>query len=307
MKKNYYQILKVKEDASISEIKNAYQKLKEKYDSELHSDKKNSKKWDQIQEAYRVLSHKESRKEYDRNRNESKFESSIDGKEIVENGVLEKNHKSSKADDEDSEKAYFLPRCLAYLLDLFLITSIASLIFNFFPQSENMMKLNEQLLDLQQAYIDKTVTQEEYLAQSFDLSYDLAYQNVFYVILEVGLSIGYFVVFQYKNNGQTFGKKLMKIRVISNKKEPLSMNQYLFRSLILQALALNIIAVIGVLTLPKSFYGPFYYGLQVLQSGIVISTIIMVLYRKDGRGIHDIIAGTKVVMDDSKERVLCES
>lgn len=297
MKKSYYEILGVKDDATLSQIKERYQKLREKYDPKKNPERKETKKWRDIKEAYKVLSNKESRQQYDETR-------------VVEETtlVVPEENKKVEPQQEVEVKAYFLPRLLAYVIDIFLVTMVASLVFSLFPSSENVVELNEQLTELQKKYINQEVTNEEYIAQSFDLSYDLAYQNVIYVIIDVALIVGYFVIFQYKRGGRTIGKQLMKIKIVSNdSNKSLTMNQYLYRALILQAVALNIISVVGVLLIPKGVYGSFSFSLQFLQIIINITTIIMVLYRKDGRGLHDIIAGTKVVVDGSKEKVLCEN
>lgn len=215
---------------------------------------------------------------------------------------------ASKKQDDVQVKAYFIPRFIAYLIDIILIVFPASFLFSFLPQSENVMKLQEQSVQLQESYVKNEITSEEYVAQTLDLSYDMAYQNVAYVIIEVSFIVCYFVIYQCKNNGQTLGKKLMKVRVVSiDSNHELSMNQYLYRVLILQSVALNLLSLIGVLIFSKSIYGAFSTGLGLLQYTVWVITFIMVLYRKDGRGVHDMIAGTRVVMDGSKERVLCEN
>ena len=302
MKKNYYELLGVPEDATLKEIKAKYQDLQLKYDPKKNPERKSDARWKKIQEAYRVLSKKETRDTYDVSLKESR--------EVVDIApVLEKEEvneeKKKEVHPEPEVKAYFLPRVLAYLLDVFLISMLASIIFSFFPQANNVVKLNEEYETASEQFLQKELTSEQYLAQVMDLMYDMAYQNVIYVILEVALAVGYFVVFQFKNGGRTLGKQLMKIKVVSANGEELTMNHYLFRAAILQAILFDIILVIAVLLLPKTIYGSFELGIQVLQIIISITTIFLVLFRKDGRGIHDFIAGTKVVMDGSKEKELC--
>ena len=67
MAKNYYDILGVKRDASEREIKQAYRRLARKYHPDVNSgDKSAEAKFKQINEAYEVLSDKETRKKYDK-------------------------------------------------------------------------------------------------------------------------------------------------------------------------------------------------------------------------------------------------
>jgi curved DNA-binding protein len=60
--KNYYEVLGVKEDASIDEIKKAFKKLARKHHPDAGGDEARFK---DISEAYEVLSDKEKREEYD--------------------------------------------------------------------------------------------------------------------------------------------------------------------------------------------------------------------------------------------------
>lgn len=292
MKENYYQLLGIARSSTTADIRAKYKKLKEQYNST--SSNKNTKKLEEIELAFKTLSNKDLREKYD-----------LSLENVVEVDT------SLKATGEESipfKKAYFLPRVLAFFLDMMIVATAASLLFSIFPQATNLVKLNNQQKEIQNNYLSQKINSEEYLAQSFDLSYDIAYANVIYVIISVALSLGYFVVFQYKKDGQTIGKSLMKIRVVSNNSsQKLTMNHYLVRALIIQSIFLDLLALISVLLMPKSIYGVLSFGLSFMQMIIMIVTIIMVLYRKDGRGIHDMIARTRVVMDGEKEKVLCQS
>jgi curved DNA-binding protein CbpA len=61
-KKNYYDVLGVKRDASQDEIKKAFHKLAQKHHPDMGGD---AEKFKEISEAYSTLSDPEKRKEYD--------------------------------------------------------------------------------------------------------------------------------------------------------------------------------------------------------------------------------------------------
>jgi len=74
-KRDYYETLGVKKDASEDEIKKAYRSLARKYHPDVNPDDKNAEaKFKEISEAYAVLSDKEKRAEYDRLGKEFTFE-----------------------------------------------------------------------------------------------------------------------------------------------------------------------------------------------------------------------------------------
>ena len=74
MAKNYYEILGVSKTATEDEIKKAYRKLAVKYHPDKNpGDKESEKKFQEISEAYNVLSDKEKRSEYDNYGTDSGF------------------------------------------------------------------------------------------------------------------------------------------------------------------------------------------------------------------------------------------
>lgn len=205
-------------------------------------------------------------------------------------------------------KAYFLPRAIAFIIDAVLVLFISSLCFRLFPQYTNYIKLNQQLEESYQNYLNHENTVQEYIAQVNDLSYDIAYQKVPYMIIYIGLTIFYYVIFQEKMQGQTIGKRLLRVRVVSAEKESvITTNQYLIRAMINQTLFLNLVDLGMVLFMSKHVYGYINIFLVITQFIIMITCLIMVLYRKDARGLHDIAANTKVVMDGAKELIECKN
>jgi len=65
--KDYYKLLDIKKNATEKEIKQAYRKLARKYHPDVNlGDKSSEAKFKEINEAYEVLSDKESRKKYDK-------------------------------------------------------------------------------------------------------------------------------------------------------------------------------------------------------------------------------------------------
>ena len=70
MEKNYYKILEIPENADTEMIKKAYRKLAKKYHPDTNSGSKEAEiKFQDVNEAYSVLSDDEKRKEYDEKKN----------------------------------------------------------------------------------------------------------------------------------------------------------------------------------------------------------------------------------------------
>ena len=211
----------------------------------------------------------------------------------------EQNHSDTKIIEQTSStKPYFFPRLIAYIIDIFLISLVCSGILFFVPRNENYQKYVKEYKQIQTDFISEKITYDEYFNKSIDVVYDIDYSNVLPMILEIGLIILYFVVFQFYNKGQTFGKRLMKLRVVSVKDKELTLNQMAYRSLIINSIFINLLILGSLLFLGREYYYYASVSLQFLAGVIILTTLVMVLFRKDGRGLHDVIAGTKVIQEN---------
>lgn len=199
-------------------------------------------------------------------------------------------------DNTDNQKPYFFPRLIAYFIDIIIVTLVCSGLFLFLPKNENYDKYMVEYESINNNYLEQKITIEEYYNQIKGVVYDIDYSNVLQQIVEILLVIVYFIVFQFYNNGQTFGKKLMKIKVVSTKGS-LTLNQVALRALIINTIFIDIMIVGCLLFLNKDFYFYFNFALQGLSTIILVITLIMILFRKDGRGLHDVISNTKVIQE----------
>lgn len=197
-------------------------------------------------------------------------------------------------------------RITAYLVDIMIITFISSLITFVIPTSENYTKLTKQFSNLTEEYANQKITKEEYLTKGSEINYSLSKETVAESIVTLVITISYFVVFTYFMNGETIGKKIMKIKITSNNHKKLTMNNYLVRSLIINSILLQFISILTILFLDKKTYLSVYNIISNAFSIIFVVSFMMILFRKDGRGLHDILANTKVISTEKKEQDVTE-
>lgn len=195
-------------------------------------------------------------------------------------------------------KATFIQRFLAYVIDMILIILIVNIIGNAFNQKQ-LKELDKELNDklntvesVEQFYDDSS---EELLNELADIQYRIDKASAPITAVNIIISIGYFIIFQYMNNGQTLGKKLFKIKVQSEKKEKLSLMQITVRSLLINVIAFNFINVLAVVFLSKDLYLAVNSIVTFGQWIIFIASVLLILYNKDKNGVHDMLAKTKVI------------
>lgn len=198
-------------------------------------------------------------------------------------------------------KANSYKRVLAYLVDVMIISFVSLLLTYFIPTSENYNKLNKEFENLTIDYRNQEVTMEEYLEKGTDINYQLNKEAVPQTIVSTVLSIIYFVVLAYFMNGETLGKKLMKIKITSNNDKKLTMNNYLIRALVIDSVLMNIITIITILLFSKDIYLTSYNIISYVFSFVYIVSLAMILFSKSGRGLQDILANTKVISAETIE------
>ena len=197
----------------------------------------------------------------------------------------------------DTKNAVFLQRLVAYLIDGFIITMIISMIASLFVNSDAIQKINNELVDLINKLQTNDVSYLTYIKEVSVLELELAKQSGITTIVTLFVEILYFVVFQIYNSGQTIGKKIMKIKVISNNGE-LTMNQMIVRSLLINSVLLNMISLVAVSFINDPMQYLYVFGsFDSIQYLFVIVTTLMVMFRKDHASLHDMITNTRVIKD----------
>ena len=191
--------------------------------------------------------------------------------------------------------ASFFDRIGVYVLDVLLIFAISSVISVFIPNKGS--DINKELTTLMEKYTDGEIESDAFVSEYGDLMYEYQKENYLSIVVSLGLNFVYFVVFAYFNKGQTIAKKLMNIRVVDNNtgNRP-KFWQMLVRNMFIYSLLSNFVILILLFTTKNNFvyYYMFMGGIDLV---VVLITIMFVLYRKDKRGLHDMMGCTKVVKE----------
>ena len=211
----------------------------------------------------------------------------VDDKDIKKNKKVEKK-KSSK------EKAYFSQRLLAFIIDFCIITIVSSIITTPFINQEKTNKLSDESMTIIDNYVNGDIDINTYFDEFTTVSFKLAQNSGIQSLIVIVFNILYFVVYQVYSKGQTIGKKIMKIRVVSDDGD-LLMNQMIFRSLISNFIFIDIVSFIFMLISKNSVYFYSVAILEIIQFIVAFVSIVMILNRKDGRAIHDKLVHTSVV------------
>ena len=192
-------------------------------------------------------------------------------------------------------KANFIQRALAYLLDIFIISFIFSIItIGFKPNTDIEKKYNE----VYDNYIKGEITAEQYLEEYTDVLYDMQKANALPNAINTVLIIAYFIVFQYLNKGQTIGKKLLKIKIVNEDKKDISLKQMLIRGIMIYSILSSLINIILFFNVSRKVYMTSYLTIGAIESLILFLSAIFILYRNDKKALHDIVSKSIVIKEN---------
>ncbi len=197
------------------------------------------------------------------------------------------------------KKATFFQRLVAYLIDMILLNLILVIVTTGIDTTK-MDDINNQMMDVSSSYIEGEMSPTEYLEKTNDLTYDLNKASILVNGISLALVVAYFTVFQYLNKGQTIGKKLLKIKVSQKDKDNPSVGAMVIRTFIIDGIISSFLSVVLIFVLNKSTYSTVYTVYSLVFELIVIISAFMILYRKDKKGVHDMIAKTEVICEGGK-------
>lgn len=189
----------------------------------------------------------------------------------------------------------FKKRFFAYVLDILILSFILSFVGLIFPISANVTNLNNELTGISDNFVNGGIDINTYINQFSNISYNIDKELFLSNLIGIVICICYFVVIPLYNNGQSIGKKLSNIKIVSKDDNEVSSNSLILRYLFIDGIGVSILSMCMIFVFKDLYYMIGVSILGFLQFLVVISSVFMVLYRRDKRSLPDLIAGTKVI------------
>ena len=191
-------------------------------------------------------------------------------------------------------KVSFKKRLFAYLIDFVLLTTIVTIINCVLPTTTKQVEINKELDSLQQDLLDGEIDNKQYFDGYKKLLPELDKSNMAINVCNLVFILGYFIIILVVNNGQTLGKKILKIKI-----EKIDGNLTIRDMVIRNFITTSLLQLMISSTLVYIVNNDIYYNLSIfvslLQILLVIITSFMIIYRKDEKGVQDLITGTQVI------------
>lgn len=189
-------------------------------------------------------------------------------------------------------------RLVAYVIDIILVAFVVGLICNSNLMQKQMDKYNDANTRLEEktaSILNDEDNEKENEEELKSIIYDINYFGLTYNVVNILITIGYFAIFQYFNKGKTIGKKILKIKVVSSYDTELPLANFLLRTIILYNIIFTVINIVSIEFLKINGFYKVYVISSSLSSVVTIILLFMILFKKDEKGLHDVICSSKVI------------
>lgn len=192
------------------------------------------------------------------------------------------------------KKANFYKRLVAYTIDMFIVGLVISIIsYNF--DTTRLEKLSDKSIKLMNSFTNGDISSDKYFFEYADILYKVNKANVNSNLLGLVIYVGYFVLFQFFNGGATIGKKLLKIKVVSQGGGEVSLWQMIVRTSIINGIVPLALSLILVFTTKGLVFLTLSSVVGLFENIFVIICVFMLLYKSDCLALHDIMSRSVVI------------
>lgn len=205
-----------------------------------------------------------------------------------------------------------IKRIIAYILDMIAVTLLAG-VLSMTPLNPNYDKSLELNLEYQESVTDALSILENYdeeneksageydaafkryLSNTKAYTYKMNRLTIYENVTTFIIMIIYFVLVPYLTGGSTLGKKILGLRLENKGGKKIMPFDLLIRAVILYGIPFSLFLSIASFVLKERLFFGLYTFIEVISYILSIVVIVTTFAKKDNRGIHDILAKTKVV------------
>lgn len=192
------------------------------------------------------------------------------------------------------KKANFYKRLVAYTIDMFIVGLVISIIsYNF--DTTRLEKLSDKSIKLMNSFTNGDISSDKYFSEYADILYKMNKANVNSNLLGLVIYVGYFVLFQFFNGGATIGKKLLKIKVVSQGGGEVSFWQMIVRTSIINGIVPLALSLILIFTTNGLVFLTLSSIVGLFENIFVIICVFMLLYKSNCLALHDIMSKSVVI------------
>lgn len=190
-------------------------------------------------------------------------------------------------------------RILAYLFDIALMFLFMQIIYILIPVQKEAFILTNDLNTMYDKVLTGLLPINDFVINYIKIMKPLDKMYSIYFLINIVYILIYFVIIPLLYDGQTFGKYLNHIKIVSS--EQLTAKQLIMRNFLTTSLLYILVACSLIYLLSDFWYFIIVLILTLVQVSSLFISLFMIIYRQDKRGLQDILTKSKVVMVEKSE------
>lgn len=186
-------------------------------------------------------------------------------------------------------------RVFAYIIDIIIVYLISAIILSIPVISYDTEEYMNYYKEYTKVISETKEMTDDVIDSQNKLMYKMSYLAKNSLVIQAIVTFGYFGIAAYLMEGQTIGKKMQRIKVVSNDNKELNQHLFILRSVILTNLIPKIASIIAIFTLKQNNW--IIAESIIGNISLVISFILLLvlIFRNDERSLHDLICNTKTI------------
>ena len=191
-------------------------------------------------------------------------------------------------------------RIIAYIIDFIFITAILMIVSYFIPKNSNVEFLNNDINNLTEQALNGEITFDAYAREYSIYLSSIDSENVVYNVVGLIIMLIYYVIIPVIFKA-TLGKYIMKLEIRHKDLKKLNLFNTFTRSIVTEGMLYSLVTIFLVQIVSSNTYLISLIILGFIQFILVITSLFMILYRHDKRGLQDILSRSIVVDKEVKE------
>lgn len=185
-------------------------------------------------------------------------------------------------------------RVMAYIIDWIIVGIILMLLYYFIPEGHTIHELNHNLREINEQLLKHQMTIETYFKEFSHIAYLLDQERLLHTAINILVICIYFIIVPVLKNGKTVGLYIMSFKIKGNN---LSISKLFIRNFIVNGLFYLITAFLLSYILKDQAYFISITILGFIQIALALTSLFMVIYKKDKKGLQDIFSHTEIIVD----------
>lgn len=186
-------------------------------------------------------------------------------------------------------------RIMAYVIDWIIIGIILMGLYYFIKDSNIIHELNLNLQHINEQLLKHQITIETYFKEFSHITYLLDQERSLHIAISILVICIYFIIVPILKDGKTIGLYVLSLKIKGNDK--LSVFKLFIRNFIVNGLFYLIVSFLLSYILKDEAYFISITILGIIQIVLALISLFMVIYKKDKKGLQDILSNTEIIVD----------